>query len=173
MHNIKTHKQKGVVLKIDLSKAYDRVNWIYLRLLLTHLGFGFSFINWVMSCIFSVSFVVLINGVATPFFQAERGLHQRCPLSPLLFLLVVEGLSMALKEAKSIRTFNDIPVTHLFSLTHLLFVDDVLIFCNGLRGDVEQLRTILDLFNRATSMQINNSKSTLYTPNGSRRSLLL
>jgi hypothetical protein len=88
------------VLKIDLSKAYDRVSWLYLRLLLTHLGFGFSFINWIMSCISSVSFVVLINGAATPFFQAERGLRQGCPLSPLLFLLVAEGLSRALKEAK-------------------------------------------------------------------------
>jgi hypothetical protein len=74
MHSIKTRKLKGAVLKIDLSKVYDRVSWIFLKLLLTHLGFGFSFINWIMSCITTVSFVVLINGATSPFFPAERGL---------------------------------------------------------------------------------------------------
>jgi hypothetical protein len=93
LHSIKTINSKGVVLKIDLSKSYDRVSWIFLRMLLTHLGFSLPFINWIMSCISSVSFVVLINGVASTFFTTERGLRQGYPLSPLLFLLVAEGLS--------------------------------------------------------------------------------
>jgi hypothetical protein len=113
LHNIKTQKQKGAVLKIDLSKAYDRVSWLFLRMLLTHLGFGLPFINWVMSCITSVSFAVLINGAASPFFLAERGLRQGCPLSPLLFLLVAEGLSRDLSEAKNSRNFIGIPLTQL------------------------------------------------------------
>lgn len=105
MHSIKTQKLKGVVLKIDLSKVYDQVSWIFLKLLLTHLGFGFSFINWIMSFITTVSFGVLINGAASPFFPAERGLRQGCPLSPLIFLLVLEGLSRALSEAKNNISF--------------------------------------------------------------------
>jgi len=117
MHNIKTQKKKGTVLKIDLSKAYDRVIWLYMRPLLTHLGFGLPFVNWIMRCIISVSFAILINGVATPFFHAKWGLRQGCPLSPLLFLPVAEGLSRALLEAK-----------RFISLTHSFFVDDVLIF---------------------------------------------
>jgi hypothetical protein len=96
-----------------------------------------------MSYISSVSFVVLINGVETHFFQAERGLRYGCPLPPLLFLLVAGGLRRALKEAKSIKKFIGIPLNHLLSLTYLLFVDDVLIFLNGLRVDAEQLRSIL------------------------------
>jgi hypothetical protein len=74
IHSIKTKNIKGAVLKIDLSKSYDRVNWLYIRLLLTHLGFEVDFIRWVMSCITSTSFVVLINGSASPFFKDERGL---------------------------------------------------------------------------------------------------
>jgi hypothetical protein len=100
LHNIKTRKLKSVVLKIDLSKAYDRVSWLYLRLLLTHLGFTVPFIRWIMCCITTVTFSVLINGSATDFFRSERGLRQGCPLSPLLFLLVVEGLSRALAAEK-------------------------------------------------------------------------
>ena len=67
MQNIKTKKLKGVVIKIDLSKAYDKVNWLYIRLLLTHLGFHIDFIKWIMRCISSLSFTILINGAAFDF----------------------------------------------------------------------------------------------------------
>ena len=98
LHNIKTKKIKGVVLKIDLSKAYDKVNWIYIRLLLTHLGFQIDFVRWIMSFIALVSSAILINGEASLFFHLECGLRQGFPRSPLLFLLVAEGLSRFLKK---------------------------------------------------------------------------
>ena len=73
MHTIHCKGMKSVVLKIDLSKAYDHVNWTYLRVIMTKMGFFVPFITWVMSNISSVSFVVLINGVASPFFRSGRG----------------------------------------------------------------------------------------------------
>jgi hypothetical protein len=93
LHSIKMRKLKGVVVKIDLSKAFDQVNWLYLRMFLIHLGFVLDFTNWVMGCMTSVSFSILLNCSSSSFFQAERGLHQGFPLSPLLILLVAEGLS--------------------------------------------------------------------------------
>ena len=84
---------KGLILKIDLSKAFDKVSWLYIKIILIHLGFPPTFIRWIMCCITYVSFSVLINGSASHFFHAERGLRQGCPLSPLLFMLVMEGLS--------------------------------------------------------------------------------
>jgi hypothetical protein len=51
IHSIETQKSKGAVLKINLSKAYDKVSWLYIKLLLTHLGFEVPFINWVMNCV--------------------------------------------------------------------------------------------------------------------------
>jgi len=163
LHSLKTKKQKGAILKIDLSKAYDKVSWLYLRLLLTHLGFGIDFIRWVMSCISTVSFSVLINGAASPFFHAERGLRQGCPLSPLLFLLVAEGLSRAIIEAHHEGRFQGIRVAPNLNITHLLFVDDVLIFCSGCRRESRVLKEILELFSKATGMEINAGKSTLTT----------
>jgi hypothetical protein len=66
-------------MKIDLSKAHDKVSWIYIILMLIHLGFKVPFINWVMISITSVSFVVLINGAVSTFFHVEWGLRQGYP----------------------------------------------------------------------------------------------
>lgn len=64
-----------MILKIDLAKAYDKSNWIYIRMLLTYFGFHINFINWVMCCTTSTSFIVLVNVVATKFFDTERGIR--------------------------------------------------------------------------------------------------
>jgi len=100
LHSIKLSKDPTVVVKLDLLKVYDRVSWLYLRLLLLHIGFSYPVVKWIMGCVTSVSFVVLINGGAVDFFKPSRGLRQGCPLSPYLFLLVAEGLSRALEDAK-------------------------------------------------------------------------
>ena len=120
-----------MVLKIDLSKAYDRVSWIYLGVILTKMGFGVPFITWVMISLTSVSFSVLINGVASSFFRSGRRLRQGCPLAPLLFLVVVEGLSRALLSAKNNGVFRGISFGNNISLTHVLFVDDIVMITDG------------------------------------------
>ena len=106
LHSLKVQKQKGALIKIDLSKAYDWVSWLYLRMFLTHLGFCYEFVRWIMACISTMSFAVLINGAASPFFHAGMGLRQGCPLSPLLFLLVAEGLSRFILASKAEGTFR-------------------------------------------------------------------
>jgi len=92
MHSIKYKKLKGAILKIELSKAYDKFSWMYIRLLLTHLGFHIDFIRWVMSFITTIP-SILINGATSPFFHSERGIRKGCLISPMFFLLVAEGLS--------------------------------------------------------------------------------
>jgi hypothetical protein len=149
------------VVKIDLSKAFDRVNWLYIRMLLIHLGFGLVFVNWIMACLSSVSFSILLNGSATNFFLAERGLRQGCPLSPLLFLLVAEGLSRFISGEKLGGRFTGIKITNGLTITHLLFVDDILIFCDGSTRDADTLSEGLTLFNIATGMRINAQKSSI------------
>ena len=160
---MKTRNLKGAILKIYLSKSYDKVNWLYIHMLLIHLGFGIAFFRWIMSCVTTVSFSVLINGAASPFFHAERGLRQGCPLSPLLFLLVVEGLSLLLKKAHSEGGLIGIVVAQHLQITHLLFLDDVLILCSGRVQYVNTISNILGLFSFATGMEINDGKSTLTT----------
>ena len=69
LHSIHLNKKDSFALKLDLSKAYDRVNWTFLYLLLTQIGMNVDFINWIMGCIQSTSFVVLINGAPLEFFH--------------------------------------------------------------------------------------------------------
>eukprot|EP00253_Pinus_taeda_P027834 PITA_27834 len=68
LHSLHSKKIKGMILKVDLSKAFDRANWLYIRMLLTHLGFPFDFIKWIMSCITNIPFNMLINRAVSPFF---------------------------------------------------------------------------------------------------------
>jgi hypothetical protein len=114
-----------------------------------------------MACISSVPFAILINGATSPLFNSEKGLCQGCPLSPLLFLLVAKGLSRFILNVVSTWEFHGIQITPTQRITHLLFVDEILIFCSGFGQDAKILSNILTLFRSTTRMQINIQKSTL------------
>ena len=160
LHSIKHKNLKGISLNIDLAKAFDKVNWLYLKMILTHLVFPHLLIQWIMGCISSTSFAILINGSASARFNITRGIRQGCPLSPLLFLIVMEGLSRLIASAKRNGDISGLKIMEHYYLTHLLFVDDILIFINGSVRDSTALNDILQLFCKATSMEINRGKST-------------
>jgi hypothetical protein len=86
--------------------------------------------NWTMSCVVSTYFSVLINGEATEFFKSGRGLRQGFPLSPLLFILVMEGLSLLLKYSKKEGKLIGIKLSITIKILHIIFVDDVIIMTN-------------------------------------------
>jgi hypothetical protein len=115
-----------------------------------------------MCCVFTPTFVVLINGVASSFFKASQGLQKGCPMSPYLFLLVVEGLDRSLLEAQRIREVQGVHIERK-ALSHLLFVDDVLLFLFGSEREGFQVKEILELFKLAIGMEVNKVKSTLFT----------
>ena len=98
IHSIKREKQPTFSLKIDLSKAYDRVSWTFIHLLLIQIGMSLEMVEWILGCIQSTSFAVLINGAPSHFFFLARGLRQDFPLSPFLFLLVAEALSRIIQK---------------------------------------------------------------------------
>ena len=87
----------GVIVKMDIEKAYDHVNWNALFYLMERMGFGARWGKWIWTCISTVRFSVLVNGSPAGFFGSSRGIRQGDPLPPLLFLLVKEVLSRLLK----------------------------------------------------------------------------
>jgi hypothetical protein len=133
-------------LKLDLKKAYDCTNWDYLRLMLIQCGFGHHMTKWIMGCVTSTSLAILINGEATNFINNGRGLRQGCPLSPLLFILVMEGLSLSLKKSHSEGKLTGIKVSRMVRILHLLFVDDVIIMSNASIIEWKEIHALLNAF---------------------------
>jgi hypothetical protein len=161
LHNIKKKNSKSLILKLDLHKAYDCINWDFLRMILIQVGFGNPLTNWIMSCVESTSFVVLINGEATDFFRSGRGLRQGCPLSPLLFILVMEGPESFIKRNLSGWEAVGIKVSRLIKILHLFFVDDVLIMTNASLQEWMEIESHIKLFCNASGLKVNETKSTI------------
>ena len=101
------------------------------------MGFGLKWREWIKACISTVHFSILVNGSLAGFFGSSRGLRQGDPLSPLLFLLVMEVLSRILKKTKNsslLCGFHVGPVNSIrVCISHLLFVDDTILFCDASR----------------------------------------
>ena len=87
----KKGKSGACVVKLDMAKTYDRVEWEYLRKIMLKLGFHDTFVSLIMKCVRSVSMSIRVNGVLSECFRPSRGIGQGDPISPYLFLLCVRG----------------------------------------------------------------------------------
>ncbi|XP_031287891.1 uncharacterized protein LOC116146622 [Pistacia vera] len=127
-------KTKGgnIMVKIDMAKAYDHVDWKFLLNVLTSFGFSSQVCNLVRECVTCPWFSIMMNGTSKGFFQPARGLRQGDPLSPYLFIIMEEVLSRLLCknfEEGRIRCYSHPVGAPLVS--HLLYADDLLVFVNG------------------------------------------
>ena len=127
-------KESGVLCKLDLKKAYDWINWDFLLSVMQRMGFGEKWIGWIRWCISTASFSVLVNGSPTGFFRSSRGLRQGDPLSPYLFVLGMEALSSLINRAVRGSFVSGCRIGGRggvgIQVTHLLFADDTLVFCD-------------------------------------------
>jgi hypothetical protein len=163
LHGIKQKKQRALILKLDLMKAHDLINWDFLTLILHKAGSSLATIRWIMSCVSSVSYVVIINGEPSTFFQRDKGLRQGCPLSPLLFIMVMESLSLLINGEKIDGSSTGITVSRIIKILHLLFVDDILTMSREIIDEWAVIACILNIFQNATGLQINEGKSLFLT----------
>lgn len=130
------------------------------------LGFARRWVEWIMSCVTSVTYSVKFNGALLDSFSPSRGLRQGDPLSPFLFLFVADGLSALLHREVSQGTITPIKVCHNApGISHLLFADDSLLFFKADGAQAVRVRHVLDTYSVATGQLINPDKcSILFGP---------
>lgn len=142
-----------------MVKAYDRVEWRYLHEVMVALSFSERWCNLVMKCVTSISFSVRVNGLLSPSFIKTRGIRQGDPISPYLFLLCAKGLTSLLKFCGSQTWRKEF---ELGWISHLLFVDDSLIFMQANQRSAERLANILGAYHRGSDQLVNKPKSALF-----------
>ncbi|KAL2224840.1 UNVERIFIED_CONTAM: Transposon TX1 uncharacterized protein [Sesamum indicum] len=147
-------------LQVDIRKAYDTVEWDFLVATLQLFGFPPTFTRWIEECISTTSFSVGLNGNPHGFFDGARGLRQGDPLSPFLFVLVMEVLHIGYLQLIK----QDMQVTYhwkceLARVFQLGFADDLLLFCRADLDSVRVLKVGLDRFAEWSGLRLNIQKS--------------
>jgi hypothetical protein len=130
IHSIQTGSRGDFcAYKLDMAKAYDRVDWRFLEGVLVKLGFHSKWIRWVMMCVTTVRYSVRFNGHLLDSFSPSRGLRQGNPLSPYLFLFIADGLSTLIRHEIESASLWELHICRRGpSISHLLFADDCLLF---------------------------------------------
>ncbi|XP_042969072.1 uncharacterized protein LOC122301754 [Carya illinoinensis] len=166
IHSMKSRKkgrEGSMAIKLDMSKAYDRIEWGFLEAVMKRIGFSEKWINLIMKCVTSVSYLVLINGKPGERFRPTRGLRQGDPLSPYLFILCVEGLSCLMEQSVRLRSIRGVQVSRGgYSINHLLFAYDCILFGKASLEDWHKLQGILKVYEKASGQYLNKEKASIF-----------
>ena len=136
-----------MAIKINLEKAYNRLEWSSIRDTLSLFRFLSHLIKLIMSCVSSSSISILFNGGALDPFLPSRGIRQGDPLSPYLFILCMEVLAAFILEKCSSNCWDPIKASRGgLTFSHLFFVDDLVLFMKADQKNCVAIREVLDSF---------------------------
>ncbi|GJV14678.1 putative RNA-directed DNA polymerase, eukaryota, reverse transcriptase zinc-binding domain protein [Tanacetum coccineum] len=153
----KKRKKKMLLFKVDFEKAFDSVSWRYLDYMSCNLGFGLSWRSWIKACLESSRTSILINGSPTFEFNVRRGLRQGDPLSPFLFIIIMEGLHVALT--------NSVRSGLIRGINFVVSVEERDDRCECIQWNVHDLDNVIRIFQvffLASGLKINVHKSSIY-----------
>ncbi|RAL49346.1 hypothetical protein DM860_012779 [Cuscuta australis] len=154
----------NLAIKLDMSKAFDRVSWDYLLEVLRRFGFSNQTTHLIHNLLATTSLSININGKNTKPFQTSRGLKQGDSLSPFLFIIASEGFSRTLNNlvlTKKIAGYNLGRNYH--PISHLAFTDDLILFTNGSSPNLKQVHSFLRNYERCSGQKVNMDKSNFFT----------
>ncbi|KAA3490189.1 reverse transcriptase [Gossypium australe] len=159
----RTGKKGYMAVKLNMSKAYDRVEWDFIKEVMLKMGFAREWVDIIMKCITTVSYAVNINGRRGRFFHPTRGLRQGDPLSPFLFLICSKSLSSLIRTTKKKGLVKGAKASRRGSgISHLLFADDCVIFGKATSRGATILKDILKVYESCSGQCVNYCKSTVF-----------
>ena len=151
------NNQELSMLLLDFEKAYDRVNWIFLKHTMTRMGFHPTWIKQVMSLNENAAAAVIVNGEQSKTFQLQRSVRQGCPLAPYLFLLTVDVLGQMLQHPS--HRVKGLQLPDNSRITNQMFADDTLLFLDGTPDNLDRALTVIHKFGAASGAKLNLHKS--------------
>jgi len=144
-------KEAHILLKLDISKAFDSVSWSFLIEVLKHLGFGQKWCNLLCLVLSTSSTRILVNGVPGDVIYHHRGLRQGDPLSPMLFILVMDVMNSLIRFAIQQQLLQPLAVQQVAHRAS--YADDAVIFLRPTSNDLRVMKFLLDLFGQASGLQ--------------------
>ena len=164
VHELKRTKGKGVMLKLDFEKAYNQVNWEFVREVLLKKGFEAGFVHHIMHLVSCGQTAVTINGEVGKFFRNKRGLRQGDPRSPLIFNFVADALSAMLAKDRAAGHIKGL-VAHLIpgGVTHLQYAHDMMLLFKPDNHSIASIKLLLLAFELLSGLKINFLKSEVNT----------
>ncbi|KAL6141300.1 hypothetical protein ACLB2K_059590 [Fragaria x ananassa] len=147
----KCKNSKGVkgfmAWNVDLSKAYDKLNWNFIEQVLNEVKLPTNFVKIIMSCVSTASYPIIVNGELSNSFSGSIGIRKGDPLSPYLFVLCMEKLSHSIQTAverghwKPIQSFHSCP-----HISHLFLADDLILFSEASSTQATVMKEVMNLF---------------------------
>ncbi|GJS50779.1 RNA-directed DNA polymerase, eukaryota [Tanacetum coccineum] len=157
----KVKKKQALIFKVDFEKAYDSVRWDFLDEVLSKFGFGDKWRKWIQCCLRSSRGSIIVNGSPTEEFQFGRCLKQGDPLSPFLFILIMESLHLSFQRVVDVGMFQDIKLGASVDLSHMFYADDAVFVEQWNDSNITTLVHVLECFYRVSGLKINMGKSKI------------
>ncbi|XP_040994329.1 uncharacterized protein LOC121240869 [Juglans microcarpa x Juglans regia] len=155
-------KEGYIALKLDMSKAYDRLEWSFIKAVFIKMDFCNQWIELVMKCIETVSYAIIVNGNPQESFHPTRGIRQGDPLSPYIFIICAEALSSLINKAEGEGLIHGVPIAkNRLRVSHLFFADDCLIFCKANAIEWDRLFGLLRAYESASGQRLNLEKTSI------------
>ncbi|GJV62601.1 putative RNA-directed DNA polymerase, eukaryota, reverse transcriptase zinc-binding domain protein [Tanacetum coccineum] len=149
--------------KVDIQKAYDTVDWQFLKTILVGFGFHPKMFKWIMVCVTGSSFSICVNGNIHGWFEGKRGLRQGDPLSPYLFTLVMEVITLILqRKLQNLDEFQYHNLCDKQKIINLCFADDLFLFARGHPHSVSVIMDALEEFKNVSGLVPSILKSTAF-----------
>eukprot|EP00253_Pinus_taeda_P010247 PITA_10247 len=159
IHSSFNRGERGMIIKLDMANSFDRVDHSFLTATLKRLGISKNFISIINGCISNPWTAPLINGRPNNYFRSSRGLRQGCPLSPFLFIIIVETLSIHLENLHRQKEITGIHIERgTKEINHSLFADDTLLIGGASSLMEKRFKKVLDAFLAISGGKLNNRK---------------